>query len=142
AASEDASAVLWRVLIGAAAARWRYTDVAAHLRTAPGFEYARTERVRKGSPQRRPRPDRGPPPTAAVLRAQWHRAWRHEPTTPRQIGDDPTFQPRAAAIPGHVDRVQPRATAAAGRWTRGGGPADRRGPDVLCLLALQAVRAS
>ncbi len=142
AASEDASAVLWRVLIGAAAARWRYTDVAAHLRTAPGLEYARTERVRKGSPQRRPRPDRGSHSPEAVLRAQWHRAVRHVATTPRQIGDDPTFEPRAAAIAGHVDRVQTRANAAAGRWTRGGGPADRRVLDVLCLLALQAVRAS
>ncbi|WP_376935041.1 hypothetical protein [Arthrobacter liuii] len=142
AAAEDASAVLWRVLTGAAAARWHYKDVAGHLSTAPGLEYARTERIRKGSPQRRPRPARGSHAPEAVLRVQWHRAVRHVATTPRQIGDDPTFEPRAAAIAAHADRVQTRADASPGRWTRGGGPADRRVLDVLCLLALQAVSAT
>ena len=38
--------------------------------------------------------------------------------------------------------VQQRADAAAGRWTRGGGPADRRILDVLSFLALHALSAS
>lgn len=37
AAAGDASAVLWRVLIGAAAARWHYVDVAALVDTEPGL---------------------------------------------------------------------------------------------------------
>jgi len=41
AASGDASAVLWRVLIGAAAARWRHADIAALADTAPGLEHVR-----------------------------------------------------------------------------------------------------
>lgn len=138
----DASAVLWRVLIGAAAARWRYADVAALLSTAPGLEHARTERRSKGSAQRRPRPVHGSHSSQGVLRAQWTRAVRRVATTPRQVGEDPTFEPRAQAIAEHVDQVQTRADASVGRWTRGGGPSDRRILDTLCLLALQAVSAS
>lgn len=133
AASGDASAILWRVLIGAAAARWRHADVAALVDTAPGLEHVRTERDRG---QRRPRTRIG---AASVLRRQWDKAVRYVATADRQIGDDPTFAPRAGAIAAHVRAVQTRADAAAGRWTRGGGPADRRILDVLCILALQAL---
>ncbi|MEG2579078.1 MAG: hypothetical protein RSA54_15235, partial [Glutamicibacter sp.] len=52
AASGDASAVLWRVLIGAAAARWRHADVAALVPTSPGLEHIRTYRDRN---ERKPR---------------------------------------------------------------------------------------
>ena len=38
--------------------------------------------------------------------------------------------------------LQTRADASAGRWTRGGGPADRRILDVLCLITLQALSAA
>lgn len=136
AAAGDASAVLWRVLIGAAAARWRHGDVAALVDTAPGLEHVRSERDRG---QRRPRRR---VEAAAVLRRQWDKAVRYVATTHRQVGDDPTFDPRAAVVAAHVRGVQTRADAAAGRWTRGGGPADRRVLDVLCVLALQAVCGS
>ena len=136
AASGDASAILWRVLIGAVAARWRYADVAALVDTAPGLEHVRTERDRG---QRRPR---GRVDAARVLRRQWDKAVRYVATADRQVGDDPTFDPRAGAIAAQVRAVQTRADVAAGRWTRGGGPADRRVLDVLCLLALQAVSAA
>ena len=136
AASGDASAVLWRVLIGAAAARWRHADVAALVDTAPGLEHVRTERDR-GQRQHRGRRE-----AAAVLRRQWDKAVRYVAGSVRQIGDDPTFDPRAGAIAAHVRAVQTRADAAGGRWTRGGGPADRRVLDVLCVLALQAVSAA
>ena len=136
AASGDASAVLWRVLIGAAAARWRHADVAALVETSPGLEHVRSSRDRSG---RRTRPISGPNSAAAVLRRQWRKAVRYVATSDRQIGDDPTFDARADAIAAHVREVQTRADASIGRWTHGGGPADRRVLDVLCLLALQAL---
>ncbi len=136
AASGDASAVLWRVLIGAAAARWRHADIAALVATSPGLEHVRTSRDRS---QRRPRTRVD---AARVLRRQWDKAVRHVATTPRQIGDDPTFDTRADAIAAHVRAVQARADASAGRWANRGGPADRRVLDVLCILALQALSSA
>lgn len=138
AAAADSSTLAWRVLIGAAAARWRYADVAALAATAPGLEHVRTERI-KNTNQRRTRPSKGSTAPDAVLAGDWQRAVVHAATTPRQIGDDPTFEPRAAAIAEHVQALQTRADASPGRWTRGGGPADRRVLDVLCMLALQAL---
>lgn len=134
AAAGDASAVLWRILIGAAAAKWRHADIAALVDTAPGLEHVRTYRDRSH------RTPRTPSDAARLLRRQWDKAVRHVASSPRQIGADPTFDARAAAITTHVRHVQSRADAAAGRWTHGGGPADRRVLDVLCILALQALQ--
>jgi hypothetical protein len=61
--------------------------------------------------------------------------------TTRQIGDDPTFDTRAGDIADLARNLQMRADASPGRWAHGGGPADRRVLDVLCIFALQAVRA-
>lgn len=136
AASGDASAVLWRVLIGAASARWRHADIAALAPTSPGLEHVRTYRDRS---QRLPRGGRG---AAEVLRRQWDKAVSYVATTGHRAGDDPTFDARADAIARLVRDVQSRADVAAGRWTQGSGPADRRVLDVLCVLALQAIRDS
>lgn len=136
AASGDASAVLWRVLIGAAAARWRYSDVAQLVDTAPGLEHVRTYRDRSH------RVARSRADAERVLRRQWDKAVRHVATTRRQVGDDPTFDARADAIAALVRRIQRRADASPGRWTRGGGPADRRILDALCVLVLQSLQAS
>lgn len=135
AASGDASAVLWRVLIGAAAARWRHADVASLVPTSPGLEHIRTYRDRN---ERKPR---GQIDAARVLRRQWDKAVKYVASSDRQIGDDPTFDARADAIAAHIRHTQTRADAATGRWSRGGGPADRRVLDVLCVLALQALDA-
>lgn len=135
-AAGDASAVLWRVLIGAAAARWRHADIAALADTEPGLEHVRSMRDRG---QRRPR---GRNEAAAVLRRQWDKAVRYVATADRQIGDDPTFDGRADAIAATVRGIQIRADVAGGRWTHRGGPADRRVLDALCILALQALSAS
>ncbi|VXB04811.1 hypothetical protein [Plantibacter sp. T3] len=136
AAHGDASAILWRVLIGAVAARWRHADVAALVDTAPGLEHVRS--YRDGGTRR----TRGRTDAARVLRRQWDKAVKFVATTDRQIGDDPTFDRRAGAIAAHVRELQARADASAGRWTRGGGPADRRILDVLCLITLQALSAA
>ncbi|WP_143426835.1 hypothetical protein [Georgenia soli] len=138
AASGDASAVLWRVLIGAAAARWHHEDVAALAASAPGLEHVRTRRDRSS---RTPRPASGPDSGAAVLRRQWHKAVRYVAATARNTGDDPTFDARAGAIAAHVHEVQARADTSPGRWATRSGPTDRRVLDVLCMLAVQALTA-
>ncbi|WP_336653534.1 MULTISPECIES: hypothetical protein [unclassified Leucobacter] len=137
AASGDASAVLWRVLIGAAAARWRHADVAELVPTAPGLEHIRTSRNGGDRAPRRPGE------AAALLRRQWDKAVRHVASTrSSRVGSDDTFDERAAAIAKLVRDAQTRADATAGRWTHGGGPTDRRILDVLSVLVLRAVSAS
>lgn len=135
AAQGDASAILWRILLGAAAARWRHDDIAELVNDAPGLEHVRTMRDRSG---RARRPLRGPDSAAMVLRRQWDKAVRQIATSDRQ-GADPTFEHRAAAIAGHVRALQQRADASPGRWHHGAGPTQRRVLDVLSMLALQAV---
>lgn len=139
AALGDASTVLWRVLIGAAAAHWHYDDVASLAETAPGLEHVRTLRDRSS---RTARPVRGPASPAAVLARQWHKAVQHVASRDKRTGDDPTFDGRANAIANHVQQIQDRARASAGRWLHGGGPADRRVLDALCLLALKSLSAT
>ncbi|MEW1982442.1 hypothetical protein AB0333_16165 [Citricoccus sp. NPDC079358] len=137
-AAGDASAVLWRVLIGAAYARWKYSDIAALVPTSPGLEHLRTYRLSTGTATLRVRRD--PRDVAATLARQWAKAVTHVATSPRQIGDDPTFDARADTIASHIRALQERADATAGRWTHGRGPADRRILDVLSVLALQAMK--
>ncbi len=147
----DASAVLRRVLAGAAAARWRCADVAALAAVAgrsPGLEHLRSQ----GQGPGRPRRTRSPAESGRVLSRQWDRAVRWVANHPRAAAEqdptfepraaaeqDPTFEPRAAALAAVVDAVQVRADAAPGRWAGPGGPADRRVLDAICVLSLQAM---
>jgi len=138
ASTVDASAVLRRVLVGAAAARWRCADVAALVAHSPGLEHLRSQGQGPGAARRLRSPGEG----RAVLARQWDRAVRWVAAHPRASNcEDPTFEPRAAALAAQVDATQARADAAAGRWAGPGGPADRRVLDALCLLSLQAVSA-
>jgi len=137
----DLSAVLWRVLCGAAAARWRFADIAA-IADAPGLEHART--LCAGT-SRVPRPARGPASPMAVLRRQWTRAVLTvadlAPGQPEEQ-TDASFDMRAEVVAAIVRTVQRRADATPGRW--GGsraGLAQRRILDALCLFHLQGVRA-
>jgi len=135
----DLSAVLWRILCGAAAAHWRYSDVEALL-DSPGLEHART--LRSG-PGRTPRPAAGQASPPAVLRRQWVRAVRVIANSPHpQLpGQDVTFETRAAIITAVVRTVQSRADSTPGRWgSSRAGLAQRRVLDALCLFHLQAVR--
>ena len=135
AAAVDANRVLCRVLNGAAAARWRCADIAVLVARSPGLEHVRSQGQGPGVPRR----VRSPGESRAVLARQWDRAVRWVAAHPRAAADDPTFEPRAAALAALVERTQTRADAAAGRWAGPGGPADRRVLDALCVLSLHAV---
>jgi len=134
----DASPVLRRVLVGAVAARWRCADIAVLVARSPGLEHVRSQGQGRGVARRVRSPGEG----RAVLARQWDRAVRWVATHPRASNlEDPTFEPRAAALAALVEATQTRADAAAGRWAGPGGPADRRVLDALCVLSLQAVSA-
>ncbi len=138
AAAMDANRVLRRVLVGAVAARWRFADVALLVARSPGLEHVRSQGQGPGVPRR----PRSPGESRAVLARQWDRAVRWVASHPRASNcEDPTFEPRAAALAALVEAAQTRADAAAGRWAGPGGPADRRVLDALCVLSLQAVSA-
>ncbi|XNN89751.1 hypothetical protein ACL00T_17975 (plasmid) [Curtobacterium flaccumfaciens] len=139
AAAGDASASLWRVLVGAAAARWRYADVLAR-RDEPGLEHVRT--VRAGS-RRAPRPTTGEQSPLRVLARQWDKAVRYVAANPRGAGDDPTFDGRAGAIADLVDSLQQRAEASPGRWRlrrRPCGPTGPRRAQPPCPASRQRLR--
>jgi len=132
----DASTVLRRVLVGAAAARWRCTDIAVLVAYSPGLEHVRSQGQGPGVPRR----VRTAGESRAVLARQWDRAVRWVVAHPRASNfEDPTFEPRAAALAAVVEQAQTRADAAAGRWAGPGGPADRRVLDALCVLSLHAM---
>ncbi len=136
AAAADASAVLWKVLIGAAAARWRCADLSALADRAPGLEHLRSH----GQGPSRPRRSRDGRESRRLLHRQWDHAVRWVATHPRAaVEDDPTFDPRAAAVVALVEHTQTRADACAGRWAGPGGPADRRVLDALCSLMLHGL---
>lgn len=138
--AEDASAVLWRILCAAVAARWQFADVLGLL-DRPGLEHARTLNA---AGRRKARPVSGPSSPREVLRRQWDRAVtaisRTPPTRPAVDEADPTFDARAGTVADLVDTVQRRADLVPGRWCGRRGLAHRRVLDVLCLFHLHAVR--
>lgn len=138
--SGDLSRVLWRVLCGAAAARWRFENLAA-IADSPGLEHARS--VRTGA-MRSPRPPAGPGSPAAILRRQWtkavHAVARLASDPPQAVRDE-SFDVRAETVAELVRAVQRRADASAGRWgTSRAALAQRRVLDALCLYHLQSIR--
>jgi hypothetical protein len=136
AAAADASAVLWQILIGAAAARWRCADLAPLVDRAPGLEHLRSH----GQGPGRQRRIRDPRESRRLLHRQWDNAVCWVATHPRAaVEDDPTFNPRAAEMVRLVERTQTRADTSGGRWAGPGGPADRRVLDALCSLMLHGL---
>lgn len=129
----DASVVLNRVLLGAAASHWHFRDLLQHVPTAAGLEHVRTRRTSRG---RSPRPTRE---RVETLARQWRYAVRYVVEHPRRTGVDATFDRRAGDMTDLVRALQDRADAAAGRWSHGGGPSDRRVLDCLHRFALTAV---
>lgn len=131
----DASAVAWTVLLGAARARWRHDEVAVLAAAAPGLEHLRSEAAPGG---RRPRPA---PERAALLARQWERAVGAAAVAGDRVGDgaDDSWVLRAGVVVGLVEVTQAKADVSPGRWTRPGGPADRRVLDALCRTMLATV---
>lgn len=135
--SGDQSAHLWRILLGAALARWTLADVTA-LAADPatvGLEHLRSCAVPAG---RRPR---SADEAAALLARQWTRAVDRaaelDPDAARDAGDrddDPRVREVTAAIAG----IEAAAEAAPWRWSLPGGPADRCALRTACRLALAA----
>lgn len=133
--SDDASSRTWSVLLGAAAAHWHLGDVVDELLDSPALTHIRTARL---GPVRVPR---APDASNALLARQWAKAVAQATLRPSR-GDDEGFGRRAGMIASWVADLQARADVCVGRWTRGGGPADRRVLDALCRLALEAVAAT
>lgn len=133
ASDGDASVVLNRVLLGAAASHWHFHDLLELAPTAAGLEHVRTRRTSRG---RTPRPARE---RVETLARQWRYAVRFVSEHPRRTGVDATFDRRAGDLTDLVRALQEQADAAAGRWSRGGGPSDRRVLDCLHRFALTAV---
>ena len=131
AAAVDANRVLCRVLNGAAAARWRCADIAVLVAHSPGLEHVRSQGQGPGVPRR----VRSPGESRAVLARQWDRAVRWVATHPRASNlEDPTFEPRAAALAAVVEQVQRRRRRRRGQVGRCGRPGRPQG-------ARRAVRA-
>jgi DNA-binding Lrp family transcriptional regulator len=123
-AHQDTSAVLYAALLGAARARWRYSDIEALLPTAPGLEHARTERTG------RTRTPRDPRETNTILSRQWQRAVHHVATTKLTIARTPTVAPPRVAEVTHVVRAaQARANASPGAWAHTGASGKPRAID-------------
>ena len=135
-----ASAQAFSVLLGAVRAHWRVTQVAELVATAPGLEHFRSARPASG---RGPRPERAQHQRLPLLYRQWERAVLTVANSPVGGGDgaDERFEGRLRAVLEVVTRLQARADGCPRRWSRPGGPADRRALDYACLLALAGVSA-
>lgn len=134
-AGDDASTVLWSILLGAVRSHWTLADIEA-LSSSPGLEHLRTESAKTGA-RRIPR---SRAVQAEVLRYQWSRAVAYiEATGPTSTQTNGDFIERAVEIAAGIEAAQQRADAAPGRWSQAGGATDRLVFDALCVLHLQSV---
>ncbi|MEH1124869.1 helix-turn-helix domain-containing protein [Micromonospora sp. CPCC 206061] len=132
----DASALLWRILLRTAFARWRLADVATLVAdpAMTGLEHIRSTRCGSGG-----RVARGPAEQDALLRRQWRRAVEHAAALPQLVPQDedgPREAGRAAEVTAAVQRIEAAAEAMPWRWATPAGPADRAALKALCLMAL------
>lgn len=108
---QDASAVLFTVLLGAARARWRFQDLLAHLATAPGLEHARSS---QGASRRIPR---GRSQQLALLERQWERALTTAAATRPLPGTGAEeLAERCELVALTVAAARAHADASPGRW--------------------------
>lgn len=142
----DYSVLQMVVLTGLARARWRFTDVAAHLNRSPAFEHSRSIPV---GGRRMPRSRRDP---QTVLRNDWSRAVDFVAANPiSRAVDDSDYVARAAPLVDAVEAAQARADALPGYWgtsdtsrsARGhaGRPSWRSVLDAVCVYILRSARA-
>jgi hypothetical protein len=136
-ADGDYSAHLWRILTGAALARWTRADVAALADdpTAVGLEHLRSRH------HRGVRHDRGQADADELLARQWARAVERAaelPPTDAAAAGDADDDPRVAAVSTAVDALMTAAKAPEmrWRWVLPGGEADEAALHAVCLLAL------
>lgn len=142
-AEEDASAVFWSIVLGAARASWRYADLLTLVDTAPGLEHARTKRAKAHDRTSSGRTPRSAASQKYLLEWTWLKATTQVFTQGAITGADPEFEHRKERIHALVSSTQQRATASVGRWDphhHKSGPTDRRVLDALCLWTLQAVQ--
>lgn len=142
----DYSVLQMVVLTGLARARWRFTDVAAHLTRSPAFEHSRSIPV---GGRRIPRTKRDP---RVVLRNDWSRAVDFVAANPiSHGGNDHDYAARIAPLVNAVETAQARADALPGYWgtsdtsrsARGhaGRPSWRSVLDAVCVYILRSARA-
>lgn len=136
-ADTDASGRLWSVLLGAAVARHRYSDVLGWLDdvTITAVEHARSLRHTQSS-QRIARPVSE---QHALLRRQWERAVTTAARLPPSESAAPgNIDTRAADVVDTVAAVLAEAAALPWRWASAAGPADLAVLQALCLMCLRA----
>ena len=149
-ATDDGSAVVFRLLCSAARCHWTLRQVIDELAPLPGMEHLRTVRV---DGARVPRAaDGGTQSTAAVLAADWRRAvdriaTRELPATPLTPGGEvlhgsaeEAFAADAAAIADAIEHLENRAAVSCGRWDSRLGAIDREVLTVLLKLATGAMK--
>lgn len=132
----DYSAHLWRLLLGAALARWsreEFAELLDHPDTV-GLEHLRS-RVQDGR-----RVPRSATQTAEVLARQWARAVTRAAGLPARAVPDGADQvtSRVAEVTAAVAAIHAAAEAVPWRWAGLGGPADRAALRAACRLALAA----
>lgn len=146
AAFTDYSVLQMVVLTGLARARWRFTDVAAHLNRSPAFEHSRSIPV---GGRRMPRSRRDP---QTVLRNDWSRAVDFVAANPiSRAVDDSDYVARVAPLVDAVEAAQARADALPGYWgtsdtsrsarAHAGRPSWRSVLDAVCVYILRSARA-
>lgn len=128
---QDASGVLWTVLLGAARAHWTLTQT----REALAHSAAMTHIVSAAHGSSRRRRNRWE--QKRLLGRQWKKAVTA--AAERVEGSDPTFIDRADAVATVIEGLQSRADVSAARWQSPGGHADRLVLDAMCVIALEAV---
>lgn len=128
---QDASGILWTVLLGAARAHWTLTQT----REALAHSAAMTHIVSAAHGSSRRRRNRWE--QKRLLGRQWKKAVTA--AAERVEGSDPTFIDRADAVATVIEGLQSRADVSAARWQSPGGHADRLVLDAMCVIALEAV---
>ncbi|EWM19657.1 LOW QUALITY PROTEIN: LigA protein, partial [Kutzneria sp. 744] len=134
----DRSAVLWSVLLAAAVARYRLSDVRAWIADpgAHAMEHARSQRC-PGEPHPRPRTV---VEQETLLRRQWERAVdtaSRLPSSERRTGRE-DLHARIEEITTVVAGVLAQAAQLPERWAGPGGPADHAVLQALCWMCLRS----
>lgn len=139
-ANGDYSGHAWRILIGAALARWNREQVGALVRdpASIGLEHLRSLVNSGPVPGRRPYTARE---AADILARQWARAVAAAAQLPAGAAPDAEYiDETVLAVTEAVAAAEAAAEAATWRWVIPGGEADREALRALCQTTLAACR--